>query len=276
MYPCDFKSKRQSINHQEIFVVMPFEAKFDEIFNKLIVPATAKANELMGRSASTDKLSAYRSKEDIRTVSGWVNILEHLTTAQIVLGVLDSNNANVFYELGIAHATQPSYRQILVASKGYERKFDTKDLIYLEHEGTPTDANINDLAARIKDSIDGQNLEAEKLISQARMSVTPMGLAVIMTYGAQSNFGMRLAKDFKLEYIKTHGEDSFDHHLMGIENLCEHGLLGLNIKRLGLPQSIVFEFSYWWTGLGNDVLAQMRLIRGEEVRTRAAKMPEHF
>ena len=53
-------------------------------------------------------------------------------TAQIVLGVLTDDNPNVFYELGIAHATQPITRQILIAENGYKPRFDTKDLIYYD------------------------------------------------------------------------------------------------------------------------------------------------
>ncbi|MBM3252509.1 MAG: hypothetical protein FJZ11_07025, partial [Candidatus Omnitrophica bacterium] len=86
MYAYDFKPKQKSINFREVFVVMPFEVKYDDIFDKLIVPATEKANEILGY-VGQQALSAYRTKEDIRMVSGWINVLEHLLTAQIVLGV---------------------------------------------------------------------------------------------------------------------------------------------------------------------------------------------
>lgn len=128
MYPYDFRPKQKAINFTEVFVVMPFE-EYDDVFNKLIKPATEKANELLN-DTEHQALSAYRTKDDIRTTSGWINVLEHLLTAQIVMGVLTSNNPNVFYELGIAHATEPITRQILIANKGYQPKFDTKDLIY--------------------------------------------------------------------------------------------------------------------------------------------------
>ena len=117
MYPYDFRSVRKGINHNEVFIVMPFSAKLESVYTNLIVPAVSKTNELLERTGQ-NILQAYRSKDDIRTASGWINVLEHLTTAQIVLGVLTEDNANVFYELGIAHATQPITRQVLIAEKG--------------------------------------------------------------------------------------------------------------------------------------------------------------
>ena len=85
---------------------MPFAPEYDRVFTDLIQPAVAIAANNLERS-----LSPYRTKGDPRTTSGWVEVLEHLYTAQVVLGVLTKEvNANVQYELGIAHATQPIRR----------------------------------------------------------------------------------------------------------------------------------------------------------------------
>ena len=101
----NFEPKQKSLR-KEIFVAMSFAEEYDKIYKKLIKPAVEKSNEKLKYSGD-EELKPYRTKDDPRTVSGWINILEHLFTAQIVLGVLTSDNANVFYELGIAHATQP-------------------------------------------------------------------------------------------------------------------------------------------------------------------------
>ena len=60
-------------------------------------------------------------------------MLEHLYQVQVVLGVLTAEIiANVYYELGIAHATQPLSWQALVAEEDHQPQFDTKDLIFMQ------------------------------------------------------------------------------------------------------------------------------------------------
>src|SRR4030065_2090680 len=148
MYAYDFRPKRKGIYHSLIFVAMPFDDKYSNIYDDLIDPATTKANKMLGYSGSLS-LRTFRTKDDIRTTSGWINVLENLSTAQIVIGVLTGNNKNVFYELGIAHATQQIARQILIANKGYKPSFDTKDLIYLDYDKKNIAESIEPLAHKI-------------------------------------------------------------------------------------------------------------------------------
>ena len=120
MYAYDFRPKRKGIDHSLIFVAMPFDDKYSNIYDDLIDPATTKANKMLGYSGSLS-LRPFRTKDDIRTTSGWINVLEHLSTAQIVIGVLTGNNKNVFYELGIAHATQQIARSCCPAKRHHRR-----------------------------------------------------------------------------------------------------------------------------------------------------------
>lgn len=122
MYPYNFEPSNKGLNPEEIFVVMPFDSKYDDVFNILIKKATAHVAAERGIT-----LEPFRTKQDRRTLSGWIHVLEHLYPAQIVLGVLTEEiNGNVFYELGIAHATQPLSRQVLIAEENYTARFDTK------------------------------------------------------------------------------------------------------------------------------------------------------
>jgi hypothetical protein len=166
MYAFDFKPKTNGIDHTLIFVAMPFDDKYNPIFNDLIEPATALANVKLGYKDNLE-LKPFRTKDDIRTTSGWINVLEHLYTAQIVIGVLTDNNQNVFYELGIAHGTQQIARQILIANNGYKRSFDTKDLIYHEYDEDNISNSIDALADKIVDSIRTYTLELDKKIIKA-------------------------------------------------------------------------------------------------------------
>ena len=284
MYPYDFRSSQKGLNHNEIFVVMPFGDNLNAVCADLIEPAISKANELLGRSGH-NLLYAYRSKDDIRTTSGWINVLEHLTTAQIVLGVLTEDNANVFYELGIAHATQPITRQVLIAEKDYKPQFDTKDLIYYSY-GSNLHESVEPLALKIKDAVEWYKISEEKKIRQAIMQCGPYEFEVIMFHAGNRNFVLHTGKEHRDSYENnirsTHGDDYargvFERHVPAISNLCRIGILGLDTHSENLEGKPVvnIQFSYHWTSLGNDVLLSLKLIGNEEVVARRDGLPRYF
>ena len=253
MYAHDFKPNRNGIDHSLIFVAMPFDDKYDYIFNDLIVPATVLANTKLGYKDNLS-LRPFRTKDDIKTTSGWINILENLFSAQIVMGVLTDNNQNVFYELGIAHATQQIARQILIANKGYQQSFDTKDLIYLEYDEKNIAESIEPLVNKIVDAIKTYNLENEKIVKKARGSVGPSGFEAIMTYGKQRNFAVHTAELKDNDPLRN-----------GLDILCQQGLLYLNTASERDNNVYNIQFSYWWTGIGNDVLKLLKSITEEEL-----------
>ena len=274
MYAYEFKSKRNGIDHSLIFVVMPFDDKYDNIYNDLIVPATAKANDILGYGGSLS-LRTFRTKDDIRTTSGWINVLENLSTAQIVIGVLTGNNKNVFYELGIAHATQQIARQILIANKGYKPSFDTKDLIYLGYNKKNITESIEPLANKIVDAIKAYELEKEMAVIKARGSVGPFEFLALMTYGWRRNFYYDEAGEKENPLPDKQKEQL----LIGINNLCHLGLLHFNTdSHRDEENSDVFhiDFSYWWTGIGNDVLKLLSIITGEELLQRKKDLPPYL
>ncbi len=277
MYPYDFKPKLIGINHREVFALMPFAPKYDPIYNNLIVTATSEANNLLGINNRRTSLKPFRTKDDIRTTSGWINVLEHLNTAQIVIGVLTSSNPNVFYELGIAHATQPITRQILLASKGYKPKFDTKDLIFYRYNTNNLADDIKPLSIKIADAVNQYKIEKDKKILQGRMFVGPFDFEVIMMFGVRTHFAIH-SKDLQWrdKYEQQYGQGSFDRHVNGITNLCLHGLLGLNTESISNQNGIRVAFSYWWTNFGNDILHTMGIIDDNELKKRRESLPDFF
>ncbi len=281
MYPYDFRPKQKAINFTEVFVVMPFNEKYDQVFDELIEPATKKANELLNY-AGHQTLSAHRTKQDIRTTSGWIDVLEHLLTAQVVIGVLSSNNPNVFYELGVAHATEPITRQILIANKGYERQFNTKDLIYYEYEDD-LQKSIEPLAIRIADAIKTYAIEQERKIHQARMLLGPYEFELLMIHGGKRNFVLHTSMQGKVQYEKEmiekfgdHMAGCFERHVPAIANLCSHGIIGFNTSSDVKEGKTIVHFSYHWTELGNCILNLMKLINLKELKARREGMPAFF
>lgn len=263
MYAYDFEPSEQSINNKEIFVAMPFDPEYDWIFKDLIKPSVVRANKKLPSKSYFKGIKAYLSKDDPLTVSGWINILEHMFSAQIVLGVLTDDNANVFYELGIAHATQSISRQILIANKGYKPTFDLKDLIYMEYEDKEkVKSSIDPLAVKILSALNHFDITKEKRVHQVKMKIGLSGLSVVLAQAHTSHFVIQINDRTKLEYENIYGKGSFETFLKGIDILCQLELLGLNTKPL--PNRNI-EYSLWWTRLGNDMLLSMERI-SEKVR----------
>ncbi len=75
------------------FVLMPFDASFDEIYNLFIADALVEAG-----------YEVFRADDIQNQRSILKDIIEPIFTFDLVVADLTTNNPNVFYELGIAHA----------------------------------------------------------------------------------------------------------------------------------------------------------------------------
>jgi hypothetical protein len=278
MYPHDFTPTLKGLNPEEVFVVMPFAPEYDPIYADLVEPAiNCTATNLKRR------LMAFRTKGDLRTTSGWIEVMEHLYTAQVVLGVLTSAvNANVQYELGIAHATQSIRRQVLIAETGYQPAFDTKDLIFMQYSPRSPRDSVKELSDRIQTALQEWKVDQETMVRHAIAKITPFEFEVLMQWYSASQFAVATSGsgpgDYERRMAQLHGDDArfmdgvFQRHCDAIGRLQSSGLLGLS-TRADPPR---IEFTYYWTDLGNLVLCNFKLIDEEERRRRYDAMPVHL
>lgn len=278
MYPYDFTPKRLGLDPEEVFVVMPFDQTYDAVYDSLIEPAVSSAATTLGRP-----LRSYRTKGDMRTTSGWIEVLEHLNTAQVTLGVLTKQvNGNVQYELGIAHATQQIRRQVLIAEDGYVPAFDTKDLIFMRYSSADPASAVAELAERIGASVNEWRAEQEAMVRHAIARITPFEFEIVMIWASRGHFAIATTgnapSDYETLVAQVHGNDKrfmegvFHRHCEAIGRLQRGGLLGLSTH--AIPPSV--EFSYYWTDLGNQVLLKFGLIDEAERLRRYAAMPRHL
>jgi len=102
-------------NKESCFVIMPFGGYFDDYYQKIYVPAIEKVGLLPKRA------------DDIYRPSEIVNdIWNYTKESRIVLADLTGKNANVFYELGLAHAlAKPA---VLVTNTIDDVPFDLRSL----------------------------------------------------------------------------------------------------------------------------------------------------
>ena len=75
------------------FVIMPFDSEFDAVYEALIAKPLEEAGFCVNRADDVD------SRQNVLA-----DVVHGIANADLVVADLTTNNANVFYELGLAHA----------------------------------------------------------------------------------------------------------------------------------------------------------------------------
>ena len=259
MYPYDCANALLSMDPYKIFVAMPFKDKYDDVFYVLIEGAISEVNEILGCNGP-EKYYLVRTKDEPTTNEGWNEILKHILSSRMIIGVLDENNPNVFYELGIAHATHPLSKQVLMASHRYKSNFDTKDLIHFRYHRDNLSGDVDRFAKWLESSLEKYEIEQERGVKKARMRLGVKEFSIIHEHGSQSHF--YLDKKEQLQEIQ---------YELALRHLCEDGLLGLNTERINSS-----EYSYYWTNFGNEVLEYLGIITKEKRKKRFSELPDGF
>jgi hypothetical protein len=126
MHPKEFfklKNLRLS-NAGRCFVAMPFAAEFDAVHSA--IKSVLEADELGFTCYRADEL---RGAGNIMT-----DVLRELERAEIVIADLTRRNANVFYELGIAHTVKNLKSVLLISQTTDDIPFDVKTYRCIEYK----------------------------------------------------------------------------------------------------------------------------------------------
>ena len=125
-------------------------------------------------------------------------------------------------------------------------------------------------------------MEKERILQHAIAKITPFEFEIIMQWFRESVFAVATSGSGPVDYERrvalVHGSDKyymegvFRRHCDAIGRLQRSGLLGLDTT----PKPSAVQFSYYWTDLGNLVLARFGLIDQAERQLRYEKMPRHL
>jgi hypothetical protein len=155
------KPKQTKAKKEKCFVIMPFGGYFDTYYDDVYIPAIEAAG-LEPRRA-----------DDIFRPSPIINDIWSLTKdAKIILADLSKRNANVFYELGMAHAL--SKPAILVTESLADVPFDLQSLRVLVYNKDEPDWGT-DLSERIEKAI-------REVLESPQSSVLPTFLTAKETH----------------------------------------------------------------------------------------------
>jgi len=154
-----------------VFVLMPFDEKFDDIYK-------------FGIKGAAEDVHAYAERVDEQIfVEGMLDrIFNQINKADVIVADMTAKNSNVFYEVGYAHALNKVV--ILITQSADDIPFDLKHRQHIVYGGR-IDRLRGELANRIKWAV----AEAERrstTTSLERMSVRLAGVELSSDLGASA------------------------------------------------------------------------------------------
>lgn len=116
IYPKDFTCLASDIEPNTAFLIMPFAAKFDEI------------HALLKDICISCRIECKRADDVFQQRPILENILNGICRSEIIIADLSGKNANVFYEIGIAHSLKDENSIILISRNIKDVPFDLRHL----------------------------------------------------------------------------------------------------------------------------------------------------
>lgn len=127
--------------HSDIFMIMPFREEYDAVYKNVIVPTIHDMNLTVKRG------------DEFNSVSGQImsEVWAAINACRLVIVETSQENANVYYELGIAHTLGKPAILITQARDIEDFPFDIRHLRFIVYENTI--AGGEKLEADLKQSI---------------------------------------------------------------------------------------------------------------------------
>lgn len=152
-----FKKDPPLVNAGYIFVAMPFAKEFDPVYDAI--------EDALERVRESDKdvlgFQCYRADKELGGGIIMEEMLQKLKDAEIVIADLTGPNANVFYELGIAHMIKES-KSVLLISQDDQLLFDVRSYRHFPY----TIDDLQHLQQRL--------INAVKTVTPARTRITTL------------------------------------------------------------------------------------------------------
>lgn len=126
VYPKEFKNLKQNINEKMCFIIMPFKEEKNGVY------------ETIKRAVQECGLNYDRSDE-LKKSSPFINkIISSINSAYYLIVDISDLNANVLYELGIAHTLRDADRVLILKDTQTECPSDLKHITYFSYEKNNT------------------------------------------------------------------------------------------------------------------------------------------
>lgn len=117
---------QQSQFRSDVFMVMPFREPYNAVYNTVIRPVVGSLNLTIRRGDEFASVRGVVMKEVWAAING----------CRLVIADISEVNANVFYELGIAHTVGKPAILLTQAQSPEEVPFDVRHLRYISYQNT--------------------------------------------------------------------------------------------------------------------------------------------
>lgn len=123
VYPKQLLSSKHTVIDKQCFFVMPFAQEFDNLYD--IIKMQLEMKDF--RCLRVDE----NQEASVTLIS---MILQGIATSQFIIVDISTPNANVFYELGIAHVLKDMDNVFMIKNKKSTEPFDIKHLQYIPYD----------------------------------------------------------------------------------------------------------------------------------------------
>ncbi|MCK5660022.1 MAG: hypothetical protein KAH86_01585 [Methanosarcinales archaeon] len=141
-----------------IFVLMPFDSKFDDIYK-------------YGIKGAAEDVGAYAERVDEQIYSDGIleRIFNQISKADVIVADMSDRNSNVFYEVGYAHALGKNV--LLLTQKADDIPFDLRNKAHTVYEGK-IDKLRRDLIRKLNWAISESKREKNQIFKQFALTIS--------------------------------------------------------------------------------------------------------
>lgn len=140
IYPKQFRNAKIPIEKNRCFVLMPFKDEHDATYGA--IKKSLVANDYV----------CNRADEIFGSVPIIGKVLKEIIRSHFVIADLTGQNANVFYELGIAHSFKDSHHIILISQNESDIPFDIRHLNAIIYSPDNTKYLTSNILKSIRDN----------------------------------------------------------------------------------------------------------------------------
>ena len=191
MYPADILSLFPPFPHtNRVFVAMSFDEHFQSVWEQVFVPAVA-AVSVDGKPLEAHRVDLTRKSDSIIT-----EIVREIAQSRLILADISTSgwmdgqgttrrpirNANVMYELGIAHATRLAEEVIVVRGDSDPLDFDIAGVRVHRYSNNSEDARAR-IAGLLLDAGKSVDQRRSVAVRRALKSLDPVMYLILQEFG---------------------------------------------------------------------------------------------
>ncbi len=161
IYPEDFKNLKIKNRKNNCFLIMRFGKETDNVY-KTIIKAAKKCGIECDRSDTLKKSIPFFNK-----------IVSSIVSSQYLIVDISGLNANVFYELGIAHTLRDANNVLILKDNKTECPSDIKHITYFQYDKE----NLSELYKHVVDFLKNSNYMDNLIELITLLDIIPNGIS---------------------------------------------------------------------------------------------------